>query len=226
MNNSMKFRGHWISEAIAPVSVLDHEKAESLIFASNLRIPERLRERALLSAKEVRFILSGMRSGIRREFESLLSGGGTIWREVWENLVVDTGKSYILDSSLSGGTPITSWFVFIIQAASTPESNLPTIAAGNTPASHAGWTEVTAYDEATREAWTEAGVSSLSVTNAASRAEFTISANTTYVSGAGLISNSTKGGTTGTLLAVGAFGAVRTLNDNEIHRITAAISAS
>lgn len=123
-----------------------------------------------------------------------------IWRDVIENIVVNAGLDYLLDIGLSAGTQLTSWFLGLTDGT-------PTVAAGDTMSSHAGWAEVTAYDESTREAWTDGGVSSQSVSNSGSVATFTISTDGTTVGGAFLASNSTKGGTTGTLYAAGAFSA-------------------
>lgn len=120
------------------------------------------------------------------------------WRDTIENIVVNEGLNYALDAALSGGTPDTTWFIGLMSAT-------PTVAAGNTLASHAGWTEVTAYSEVNRVAWVDGGVSSQSVSNAASPAIFTINADTTDVGGAFLAGVNT--GTAGILYAAGAFSA-------------------
>lgn len=141
--------------------------------------------------------------------------GNVRWDDVIENLVVDAGVNYALDAALSAGTPITSWFIGLTDGT-------PTVAAGDTMASHAGWTEVTAYDEAARLAWTDGGVSAKSVGNSASVATFTVSVNGTVIGGAFLTSVNTKGGTTGTLYAAGAFSAGdKTLDDNDTLDVTA-----
>jgi hypothetical protein len=81
---------------------------------------------------------------------------------------------------------------------------------------------VTAYDEAARQTWTDGGVSSQSVSNSASPATFTISTDGTTVGGLFLTSVSTKGGTTGTLYAAGAFSAGdKSLDDNDTLDVTA-----
>ncbi len=77
--------------------------------------------------------------------------------------------------------------------------------AADTMSSHAGWTEVTAYDEATREALTLGTVSGQSVDNSASKASFSINADSTVIGGCFVATNNTKGGTTGVLYSIGAF---------------------
>lgn len=142
------------------------------------------------------------------------------WTDDIQNIVVNAGLNYLLDAGLSGGAQITTWYLLLTDGT-------PTVAAGDTMSSHAGWAEVTAYDESTRAAWTDGGVSSQSVTNSASAAVFTISADSTTVGGAGLTSVSTKGGTTGTLYAAGAFSAGdKGLDDGDTLTVTAAFDAA
>lgn len=142
------------------------------------------------------------------------------WRDAIENIVVNAGLNYALDAALSGGTPITTWYLGLVSAT-------PTIAAGDTMSSHAGWTEVTAYDEAARQTWTDGGVSSQSVSNSGSPASFTISTNGTDVGGAFLASVSTKSGTTGTLYAAGAFTAGnKSLDDGDTLAVTATFTGA
>lgn len=116
----------------------------------------------------------------------------------WDNLVVDVGINDALDVHLSGGVQDTTWFVFLL-------AGTPTVAAADTMATHAGWTEQAGYDEAARQAFVDAGVSAKSLSNTASPAVFTITANSTTVGGAGLCGDGTKSGTTGILYAAGAF---------------------
>jgi hypothetical protein len=142
------------------------------------------------------------------------------WRDVIHNLVVNVGLDHLLDVALSGGTPDTTWFVGLTDGT-------PTVAAADTMASHSGWVEVTAYDEANRVPWVEAGVSSQVITNSASPAVFTISSDSTTIGGAFLAADNTKGGSSGILMAAGAFSAGdKTLDDNDTLDVTLSITAS
>lgn len=131
------------------------------------------------------------------------------------NLVVNEGLDHILSSTLAGGTQITSWFVGLTD-------NSPTPAAGDTMASHAGWTEFDEYSQATRVAWTAGAVSGQSVDNSGSVASFSINNSTNGgLGGAFLVSNSTKGGTTGTLYSVVALtGGNRVVNNGDTVEVT------
>lgn len=138
------------------------------------------------------------------------------WDERWENLIVNQGLDDLLSITLAAGTQDTTWFIGLISAT-------PTVAAADTLASHAGWTEVTAYDEANRQAWTAGAVSGQAVSNSAAPAVFTINANGTGIGGAFLAG--VNSGTSGRLYAAGAFsGGNVTLNDNATIDVTASFT--
>jgi len=128
--------------------------------------------------------------------------GNLKWESSSHNLVVNVGLKDMNDKYFSGSTYTATWYIGLYGAGST---NNP--AAGDTAASHAGWTEVTAYSQATRPqasfgAATTADPSVIS--NSGSPAAFSINGTTT-VGGAFLISNDTKGGTTGVLFSASDF---------------------
>jgi hypothetical protein len=106
-------------------------------------------------------------------------------------------------SALTSVSQITTWYLGLYGAGA---SNTP--AAGDTMASHAGWTEVTAYSNANRVTATFVTATTANpsvVTNSASPAVFNINGTAT-VGGAFLTSENTKGGTTGTLFSAADFG--------------------
>jgi hypothetical protein len=118
------------------------------------------------------------------------------WRDVFHNKVPNVGLDHILATEFTSGAQITAWYIGLTTASPTP-------AAGDTMASHAGWTEYTSYSQTNRQAYT--GVESAqAVTNSASPATFTVNAGSTTCGGAFIVSNNTISGSTGTLAAVGA----------------------
>lgn len=130
------------------------------------------------------------------------SEGKLKWVAETPNLVVNIGLQYMAGVGLTSTTQITLWYIGLYGAGA---SNTP--AAGDTAASHAGWTENTNYSEANRPTATFAAATNANpsvVTNTASKAVFTMNATTT-IGGAFLISNNTKGGTTGTLFSAADF---------------------
>lgn len=132
---------------------------------------------------------------------------GRIWVEHWRgdkllyssedatpNKVVNEGLQHLLDVLLLSGSQDTTWFVGLCAAT-------PTVAAGDTLAVHAGWTEFTAYT-GNRKAYTGSR-SSQTVSNQASLAEFTINADSQTVGGAFI--GGAETGTGGVLLCGAAF---------------------
>jgi hypothetical protein len=134
------------------------------------------------------------------------------------NLVTNVGLDHILDVVLHGSTPVSPWYVGL--------KNTGSPAAGDTMASHAGWTENANYDEATRQEYEEAAASSQSTTNSANKATFTIDTDSQTIYGAFLCSDSTKSGSTGTLLCVANFASAKSCDDDDVLEVTYTISAA
>lgn len=145
--------------------------------------------------------------------------GVPLWTEIVPNLVTTAGLNDSLDKHFKGSTYTAAWFVGLADGT-------PTFALGDTSASHAGWTEVTAYDEANRQTLTLGSVSGGSVDNSASKAVFTISTDSTTVGGAFVISVNTKGGSTGVLYGGAAFSSDRVLNDGDTLTVTVTLTAA
>jgi len=139
--------------------------------------------------------------------------------EECKNLVVNQGLNHILDVSFHGSTAVSPWYVGLFEGNYTPVAGLTaaTVASAST--------ECTAYDESVRQEYTEAAAASQSITNSASRATFTFNATKT-VYGAFLISDSTKSGTSGTLLAAARFSASKAVVDDDQLLVTYTFNAS
>ena len=133
--------------------------------------------------------------------------GNLKWTAESKNLVVNAGLQYMAGSALTSVTQITTWYLGLYGAAA---SNTP--AAGDTMASHAGWTEIAPYSNATRVTAVLATATTANpsvATNTASPAVFNINATAT-VGGAFLTSSSPKtpnsGYDAGTLFSAADFG--------------------
>jgi hypothetical protein len=146
--------------------------------------------------------------------------GELLHRQESSNLVVNQGLDYLLDVGLSAASALTSWYVGLFKGNATPSS---TDTAQNV---NTRLTELTEYTQGARVAWTEAGVSSQTITNAASKAVFDINAAVTAY-GAFLCSAQTHGndGASAKLLAASRFGTSRSLEDGDQLQITYQISA-
>lgn len=137
---------------------------------------------------------SGIRLGGVFEIVCRDKFGNVKWKDTAKNLVTTAGLQHVLDTVFSGGTAVATWYVGLLSAT-------PTLAAGDTLASHAGWTEFTSYAD-NRKEYVEVR-SNQTLSNTASKASFAINANSSSIGGAFLASAAT--GTTGTLMSEAAF---------------------
>jgi len=149
------------------------------------------------------------------------SKGNVKWVENFPNLVVNVGKADMLNKYFAGSSYTSAWYLGLVNTG-------PTYNAADTMASHAGWTEVTAYSNSTRPAagFTAnatgtgggagtAGTGSISTPATA----FNINGTAT-VAGAFLTTNSTISGTTGTLFSAGSFGTARSVLSGDVLNVT------
>jgi hypothetical protein len=131
--------------------------------------------------------------------------GNLKWSADSKNLVVSAGLRYMAGSALTSVTQITTWYLGLI----TGPGSGTTFIAGDTMATHAGWTEYVNYSNANRVTATFATATTATpsvVTNTSSPAVFNISGAGGTVAGAFLTSDNTKSGTTGTLFSEADFG--------------------
>jgi len=139
------------------------------------------------------------------------AGGNLKWVEAFGNLVVDEGLDDILDKYFKGSAYTAAHYIGL--------KGTGAVAAGDTMAAHAGWSELTPYSNATRPAYTTGAVSGQSIDNSGAVATFTINATATVV-GAFLSTDGTKGGTAGTLFGGGDFAASRNVESNDTLEVT------
>jgi len=186
--------------------------------------------------KSVDTMSAGLQAGTKSGEELMALGrfkiqcfdkdGKLKWEDENHNLVVNVGLQYMCGAALTSTTQVTLWYIGLYGAIA---SNNP--AATDTMASHAGWTEIVPYNNATRPqcvfaaATLPTGTGNPSIaTNSASVAAFSIDATAT-VGGAFLVSNSTKNGTTGTLFSAADFtGGDRTVANLDTLNVTYTLS--
>jgi hypothetical protein len=113
-----------------------------------------------------------------------------VWWDWFLNLIFTAGKNDLLDKYFAGSAYTATFYMGLVDGGSAP-----TYAAGDTMASHAGWTESTAYSNANRItlSFNAASAGSKALSAAAT---FNINATAT-IAGAFFTTNNTKGGTTG-----------------------------
>lgn len=138
--------------------------------------------------------------------------GRVLWREEAHNLVVNEGLNSLLAVYFDAATQITSWFLGLKGSGSA--------AAGDTLASHGGWTEITAYT-GNRAAITWGTVSGGSLAGGTST--FAITGAATI---AGAIVASVNTGTSGVLYSAGDFGSPRSLDDGDELDVTPTVTSA
>jgi len=133
------------------------------------------------------------------------------WTDAVENLIPNEGLDEILDKVYKGSGYTAAYYVLLTDGT-------PTVAAGDTLASHAGWVEISAYT-GNRPAITLGAVSGQSVDNSASKAAFAINTNGQTIGGTGICTVAT--GTAGILGGVGAFaGGDKLVDDGDTLNVT------
>jgi len=122
------------------------------------------------------------------------------WVEKFDNLVVDEGLNYILETALANETAqVTTWYVGLLEASPSP-------AAGWTK-TEVGAADFVDYDEANLVAWVPEAVASKSVANDVTTADFAINQDASSIGGAYLASANTKAveGGAAIIYSAGAF---------------------
>ena len=145
--------------------------------------------------------------------------GNLKWEAKTPNLVVNEGLKAMNEAFFTGSNYSAQWYLGLYGSGATNDP-----APGDTMASHAGWTEVTAYSETPRPAsnfGTATTADPSVISNAGSVAIYTMSG-ATVVGGAFLTSDNTKGGTTGILFSAADFEAPgdRTVISGDVINLT------
>ena len=147
-------------------------------------------------------VADGIKGGGVFRFQCFDKDGNLKWEDKAPNKVVNVGLKDMNDKYFSGSGYSATWYLGLVN-----NSPSPTYAAGDTAASHAGWVESTDYTQANRPTVTFGAATTADpsvINNSGSVAVFTMNGTVT-IAGAFLISNNTKGGTTGILFSASTF---------------------
>lgn len=138
--------------------------------------------------------------------------GAEKWTEEFHNLITTEGKNDVLDKYLKGSSYTAAFYVGLKATGS--------VAAGDTLASHSGWSELTDYS-GNRKALTLGTVASGSVDNSASPASFAINATIT-VTGAFVATASS--GSSGVLYSAGEFSTSKAVASGDTLNVTVTLT--
>lgn len=144
--------------------------------------------------------------------------GRLIDEETVMNGITTAGKNSLLDIMFRAQTQLTAWYFGLIDNA-----GFTALADADVANSHTGWVEVTTYDEATRPQWSPDAAASAAISNTTA-VTFNINATKT-LNGMFIISQNTKGGTTGILWATASFSTTKPVADDDQIKLTYQIQA-
>ncbi|MCJ2139663.1 hypothetical protein [Methylobacterium sp. E-066] len=146
--------------------------------------------------------------------------GALKWEETIENLTVNVGLAYMLSTFWKGANYTAAFYVGL--------KGSGTIAAADTMASHAGWSEITQVSQAARQTLTfgaVSGTTTASLDNSAAQAVYNPTASVS-VAGAFVTTDSTLGGTAGTLIGASDFATPRSLIAGDTLKVTTTMTTA
>jgi hypothetical protein len=165
----------------------------------------------------------------RYDFECYDKHGNLKWTDSFENQNITEGMKQVLSDAYAAGTAAALYVGLVDDTGYTAYAAADTAAkitdTANPPTTN-GWQECTSYDEATRPALTmgtPTGTTTITISNSASKAAFTISATKT-IRGAFIVTANTKAGTTGKLYGIGDFSASKNLVDDDVLQVTVTVT--
>lgn len=134
------------------------------------------------------------------------------------NLVVTEGLAHILNTALGAKAKTANYYLALFSGATSPAANWTAANFASVASEIVSMTE--GYTNATRPVWTPTEATGNSIDNMTSAASVTIAtASTLNVTGAAMLSNPTKGGTTGVLVSATKYATARTFQSGDIYEI-------
>ncbi|TEU23378.1 hypothetical protein [Alkanindiges illinoisensis] len=142
---------------------------------------------------------------------------GGEWQET-PNLVVTEGLAHILNVALGSKVKSSGYYLALFSGATAPAANWTAANFASVASEVISLTE--GYSGATRPQWNPVDTATNSIDNMTATASVTIATSSTLnVTGAALLTNSTRGGTTGTLISATKYAAARTFQNGDVYDI-------
>lgn len=159
----------------------------------------------------------------RRRRQSVLKPKGTFYGQLirdgkiileinGHNDITTVGKNHLLDVVFSGGTAVATWYIGLIDNLGYAQ-----LLAADTLANHTGWSELVPGTDYTgnRQAWVEGAAASGSKTSTSDATFPILTTKTIY----GILLASAASGTSGTLMATGAFDATINVQNGDSFKV-------
>ena len=165
------------------------------------------------------------RNGININGEYFARVNGGDWEKEGDNLVVNEGLVHVLNVALGATAKPAGYFLALFSGSTTPAANWTASSFAAVANEIVSQTE--GYTGATRPVWTPATATTGSIDNLASAAQMTIATSGTLnVTGAALLTNSQRGGTTGVLVSASAFAVPRVFQSGDLYELGYRLNAT
>ena len=149
------------------------------------------------------------------EYFDRINGGE--WQTT-HNLVVNEGLAHLLNVAMGTTAKPAGYYLALFSGATAPAANWTAANFSSVAAEIVSMTE--GYTNATRPQWTPQNTSTNSIDNFNAVAKVTIATSSQLtVTGAAMLTNSTKGGTTGTLISASKYTAARVFQDGDEYEV-------
>ena len=150
------------------------------------------------------------------EYFGRVNGGA--WAKEGDNLIPTEGLAHILNVALGTTAKPAGLYLALFSGATAPAANWGAASFAAVASEIVSQTE--GYTAATRPVWTPVNTNTGSIDNMASVASLTIAtASQLNVTGAALLTNSTRGGTTGALVSASLYAAPRVFQNGDIYEL-------
>lgn len=152
----------------------------------------------------------------RGEYFGRVNGGE--WAKEGDNLIVLEGLAHILNVALGTTAKPAGYYLALFSGSAAPASNWTAASFAAAASEIVSLTE--GYSSPTRPVWTPANTATSSIDNMASVASLTIkTASQLNVTGAALLTNSTRGGTTGVLVSATKYASARVFQNDDVYEV-------
>ena len=149
------------------------------------------------------------------EYFDRINGGE--WQHT-SNLVVNEGLAHLLNVAMGGKAKASGYYLALFGGTTAPAANWTAANFAAVASEIVSMTE--GYTSATRPQWTPTDTATNQIDNFTATASVTIATTSQLnVTGAALLTNSTKGGTSGTLISATKYSAARTFQDGDVYDI-------
>jgi hypothetical protein len=149
------------------------------------------------------------------EYFDRVNGGA--W-EINSNLIVDEGLAHILNVALGAAAKPASYHIALFSGSAAPAANWTAANFATVASEIVSMSE--GYTSPTRPVWTPTDTNGNSIDNMGAVASLTIATSSQLnVTGAALLTNSSRGGTTGKLISATKYTAARVFQDGDTYDV-------